>query len=209
VHACEVLLQGHRPKWIISAGFCGALVPGLRAETVVLADGLFGDARASEHLAASLARIPAEALPSPAARGRFAQVDRIVSRAVDKRALVTETQAIACDMESLAVAQACLKRGVPVSAVRSISDTVDEDLPADLDPLMQPRSAAGTFGAVVGAIWRRPSSVKDMLKLKERALMASVELGKYLVKFIAALPLEAADSDARPTVGAPRQLPDA
>jgi len=188
--ACRVLIQGHRPRWVISAGFCGALDPRLKVESVVLADGLYGDARASDHLERSFRRIAAATLPPPAAIGRFVQVDRIVCRAVDKQALAAETQAIACDMESLAVAQACLARGVPVSALRGVSDTADEDLPPDLDPLMQSRSAAGTFGAVVGALWRRPSSVKDMLKLKERAILSSEALAQYLVKFVAALPLD-------------------
>jgi len=206
--ACEVLFQGHRPRWVISAGFCGALDPKLRVETVLLADALYGDDGASDHLSRSLLKIPVGAIPPPAATGRFAQVDRIVCRATDKKSLAAETHSIACDMESLAVAQACLNRDVPFSAVRAVSDTAEEDLPSDLDQLMQARSVAGTLGAVVGAIWRRPSSVKDMLRLKERALMASVALGKYLVQFIGALPLEGdrldpkSADDPRPHPGA-------
>jgi adenosylhomocysteine nucleosidase len=188
--ACEVLFQGHQPRWVISAGFCGALDPRLKVEAVVLADGLFGDSKASAHLEQSLKRIASAALPRPSATGRFVQVDRIVCRAIDKKSLADETGAIACDMESLAVAQACAKRDIPVSAVRGVSDAADEDLPPDLDPLMQAKSAAGTFGAVVGALWRRPSSVKDMLKLKERAILSSEALAQYLVKFVGALPLE-------------------
>jgi adenosylhomocysteine nucleosidase len=208
--ACDVLCQGHRPRWVISAGFCGGLDPKLKAETVVLADGLYGDEQASDHLARSLARIPAGVLPPPAATGRFVQVDRIVCRADDKRSLAAETQAIACDMESLAVAQACLKRDVPMSAVRSLSDTANEDLPADLDPLMQARSAAGTLGAVVGALWRRPSSVKDMLRLKERSILASEALAQYLVKFVAALPLDppAGEVGEEPRPPSETQQPD-
>jgi hypothetical protein len=100
---------------------------------------------------------------------------------------------------------------VPVSAVRGVSDTADEELPADLDPLMQARTAAGTLGAVVGALWRRPSSVKDMLRLKERSILVSEALAQYLVKFVAALPIDppAGEVGVEPRPPSETQQPDA
>ncbi|MFY9342078.1 MAG: hypothetical protein WAT39_06300 [Planctomycetota bacterium] len=46
-----------------------------------------------------------------------------------------------------------------------------------------------TFGAVVGTLWRRPSSVKDMWKLKETALLAADGLAKFLAGLIMQLPV--------------------
>jgi adenosylhomocysteine nucleosidase len=202
--ACEVLFQGHRPRRVISAGFCGGLVSSLPPEAIVVADTLHGDAEASEYLAAQLESLPADALPRPSATGRFVQVERIVARAADKRKLAEETGAIACDMETLAVVRACLKRRVPVAAVRVVSDTADEDLPPDLERLMQPRTTAGTLGVVVGTLWRRPSSAKDLWRLKERALAGSTALGKYLARLVTALPIDAAPAaDAVSTPNSP------
>ena len=66
-----------------------------------------------------------------------------------------------------------------------VSDPVDEDLPDDLDPLMQSRSTASLIGTVLGTLCtRRPSSIEDLLRLKEQALVASDTLAKYLAGIV-------------------------
>ncbi len=61
-----------------------------------------------------------------------------------------------------------------------ISDAVDDELPEDLDSLIMQRTTAGRLGAAAGTLFRRPSSIKDMLRLKEDALVASDRLAKFL-----------------------------
>jgi adenosylhomocysteine nucleosidase len=107
-------------------------------------------------------------------------VDRVVHRADEKRALGQQNEALALDMESSAVAEACSRQGTRFLAVRIVTDAVDDELPKDVERLLRPATTARRLGAAVGAILNRPSSVKDMLKLKEEALIASDRLAKFL-----------------------------
>jgi adenosylhomocysteine nucleosidase len=189
--ACEALLLGHRPRVVISAGFCGGLQPHLRRDAVVVADRiLMPDGRTQLIDAAfrETLRLPTGCV------GPWLTVERIVTRSAEKRALGERTGAWACEMESSAVADACAARSVSFLAVRAVSDTVDDDLPDDLEPLMNARTTAGTLGAVVGTLWRRPASIKDLLKLKEHALTAAEALAKFLADVIAQLPEDAGDA---------------
>ena len=74
----------------------------------------------------------------------------------------------------------CSDEKVRFLSVRIISDGVDDELPIEIERLLDQPSFAGKLGAAAGAIFRRPSSVKDMWKLKEDAIQASDRLAKFL-----------------------------
>lgn len=188
--ATQMLIDVHRPQWIISAGFCGGLQADVARNEILAAAEYFGRPELSEPLAAGLAKAAAAGVATASKQGRFATVPRIVARSEEKRALGTQTAALACDMESATVVEACAGRGVPCLVIRVVSDPVDEDLPSDLEPLMSAKTTARTLGAVVGALWRRPASAKDLWRLKENALLAADTLAKHLRDVMANLPLE-------------------
>jgi adenosylhomocysteine nucleosidase len=129
--------------------------------------------------------------------GRLVTVDRVVAKSADKRKLGEAYDALAVDMETYAVAELCRREKVRFMAVRVISDTVDEELPADIGRVAQQRTIVGTLGAVTGAVWRRPASFKDMLRLKQQALIASDRLARFLQGTIAQLPRAATISTER------------
>jgi hypothetical protein len=51
-----------------------------------------------------------------------------------------------------------------------IHDTVDDELPEEVDHLLRQKTLAGRAGALAGALWRRPSSAQDMWRLQEISL---------------------------------------
>jgi adenosylhomocysteine nucleosidase len=65
-------------------------------------------------------------------------------------------------------------------SVRIITDGVDDELPVEIDHLAKQTSLAGKLGAVTGAVFRRPSSMKDLYRLKETALLSSDRLAEFL-----------------------------
>ena len=188
--ACRMLLDVHRPQWLISAGFCGGLQAELRRNDIVGATEFVDRPELSAALAGALSKASTTRIPAPNHQGRFATVQRIVARGADKRALGVATGALACEMESAAVVEVCAERAAQCLVLRIVSDPVDEDLPPDLEPLMSAKSTARTLGAVVGALWRRPASAKDLWQLKENALMAADTLAKHLRDVMLRLPLE-------------------
>ena len=182
-HATEAILAGHRPQWVISAGFAGGLRPQPARHDLVMADSLI-DAE-GHRLVIDLKVDPGALEQTPRVHvGPLVTVDRVVRLPEEKRALGDQHQALAVDMESFAVAEACREHQVRFLAIRIISDAVGDALPRDVEALLAQQTRVAKLGAVVGAVWRRPSSVKDMWKLKEDALVASDRLAKFLASTI-------------------------
>lgn len=184
--AVEALRLGHRPAWIISAGFAGGLQPQLALHDLVVADSL--TSHAGGEIAVDLQGVPAALLGAAGVHvGRIVTVDKAVAAPAEKRALGQTHHALAVEMESWAVADACREAGPRSLAIRVISDPVDQALPVDLFGLMEQTSLAGKLGALTGVIWRRPSSVKDMVRLKTQAIAGSDRLARFLADLIVAL----------------------
>lgn len=168
--ACEVLSTGHRPRSIISAGFGGALDPGLRrlesvfpSEVVDLEGGRFA--------------VDADHAPPQARRGRLLTVNAIVRTAAEKADLRARFGADIVDMETSAVAGFCTQRAIRFLSIRVVSDEAGVDLPKEVLDLMT-RSGSYRVGAAVRAIWNRPSSLKDFWNLHEQALQAADRLAE-------------------------------
>ena len=182
-HAAEALIAGHKPQWVISAGFAGGLTEELKRHDLVMANSLV-DAEGNR-LALDFKVDPASLAQTPGVYvGRLVTVDGIVRLPSEKRALGDKYQALAVDMESYAVAEVCRRRQVRFLAVRVVSDAVDNELSADVERLLQQETRAAKLGALVGSMWNRPSSVKDLWKFKEDALVASDRLAKFLASTI-------------------------
>jgi adenosylhomocysteine nucleosidase len=180
--ATQALMDGHRPQWIISAGFAGGLDQRLKQNDILLANSL-ADAE-GRSLALDLKMPPAARLHV----GRLLTVDRVIDDPAEKRALGEKHEALAVDMETMGVAEVCNRENVRLLCVRVIIDEVGRKLPRDIDVLVKKKTTAGMLGAAAGAIVRRPGSIKDMWQLKEDALMASERLAKFLVEIAGQLP---------------------
>jgi adenosylhomocysteine nucleosidase len=186
VRATQALIAGHRPRWVISAGFAGGLRADVRRGDIVMAD------RVSDISGRGLAidlKVDPQAVAQTAGLhvGRILTMDKIVVRPEEKRALGEAHDALCVDMESWAVGEVCRQDKVRFMAIRVISDGVDDELPREIDNLLVQKSRAGTWGAVAGALWRRPSSLKDMLRLKRDALANSDRLARFLGQVVVQL----------------------
>lgn len=185
-HATEALLDGHRPGWVISAGFAGALQPELKRYDLVLPEAVVRPDGQRWELSP-----PAEWLSQTALglvqRGLLLSVDHLVSTPKEKHTLGEQYGALAVDMETFAVVEVCQRRGTPVMAVRILIDLLEEQLPPEVRGLLKQKSPAARLGAALGALWNRPSSLKDLYRLKEQALLASDRLARFLAWAIAEL----------------------
>ncbi|MBS0210342.1 MAG: nucleoside phosphorylase [Planctomycetes bacterium] len=193
----RALLMGHRPDWVISAGFSGALQASAKRGDIVLAQNIVttDGARLNIDLKVDadwLARTPG------CHAGQILMTDQVVATPADKRALGERHQALCVDMESFVVAEVCRQARQRCLAVRVISDTVDDALPADVAQLASCKTGARRAGAALAALWRRPGAGKDMLRLQQQAIEASDRLATFLASFIPALVLlaEVAPTDA-------------
>ena len=173
----EILLDGHRPRWIVSAGFAGGLDPELRRGDLVLASEVVN--RAGRRYAIDLG-LPPGAAAGGLRSGRLLTVDEIVRTAAEKAALRREHSADLVDMETSSVAALCGERGVRFLSVRVISDEAGTDLPPEILAILG-RSGGLRLGAALGAVWKRPASVKELLALRTHANQAAEVLCRFLL----------------------------
>ncbi|MHB1033759.1 MAG: phosphorylase family protein [Pirellulales bacterium] len=185
--ATEALVAGHRPAWVVSAGFAGGLTADLRRGDILLADGVVHTA--GQRLSIDLKVDPASLAQSPGLHvGRLLTTDRIIRHPEEKRSLGQAHEALAVDMETWAVAEICRREKVRFLAVRVINDAVDDELPRDVDRLLAQKTPARRLGAAAAVVLRRPSSLKDMYSLRENAILASERLAKFLESMMRELP---------------------
>lgn len=177
--ATELLITGHRPRWILSAGLAGGLQDEVKRGDIVMPNLLLGEE--GQRLAVDF-QMPADELAAnPQVHvGSLVTVDRVVARAVEKRELGARHSALAVDMETLAVAEVCRRQKQRFLAVRVISDPVDEELPVEVERLVMKKTLARQIGATAGTIFRRPSIVKDLWRFRETAMTCSERLAKFL-----------------------------
>lgn len=178
--ATHALIDAHAPQWLLSIGFAGALNDDLQIGDVVVADRIV-PANVPAEADAGL-RIDIKMPPDPKKGlhvGRIATAEHIVHTVDEKRTIAQRTGAIAVDMESLAVAEVCRERKVRFIAVRGISDDCSADLPSEVLSVL---GGTGSIraGAVVGALWKRPSCYKDMWQLRQNASRAAERLAWFL-----------------------------
>jgi adenosylhomocysteine nucleosidase len=123
-------------------------------------------------------------MASDAARGlhvgRTLTVDKMIRGVAEKQALAAQTGAIAVDMETLAVATVCRNTKTRCMAIRVISDDLSADLPPEVLSLVGDTGAI-RFGAVIGSLLKRPSSIKDMWRMREHAMDSAERLASFLV----------------------------
>ena len=186
--ATDALILGHRPRWVVSAGFCGGLSPEVRRHDIIIADKVAAieDGSTGVELALDAARLdPAVLAPPPKVHvGRILTADAIVRHSSDKRELGERHQALAVDLESFAVAETCRRLGVPCLAIRVVSDALEDELPPEVEHLVRQKTHAARWVAALGALLNRPGALKELYKLKQNALAASDRLGHYLTRVI-------------------------
>jgi adenosylhomocysteine nucleosidase len=185
--ATEALIAGHHPRWVISAGFAGGLQSDLDRSDIVMANSIAGLQGERLSIDFRLTRNE-EQVARGVHVGRLLTVDRIIRMPAEKRSLGQQHEAIAVDMESLAVARVCQQEKQRFLAIRAITDTVDDELPRDVERLLNRPTMVRKLGAAAGSMIRRPSAAKDLWRLRESAITAAYRLAKYLVGVINQLP---------------------
>lgn len=140
----------------VSFGLCGGLSPGLAAGSLMIADAVV--TKTARYAAdPGLSQALRGAIPGVVG-GLIAGVDQALTNPAAKAACHAETGAIAADMESHVMAEACAKVQLPFIILRAVSDDAQRALP----PLaMSALDSAGrlSIGAVIASLVRQPSQI--------------------------------------------------
>jgi nucleoside phosphorylase len=157
------------PRRVLVTGLCGLLSPAFRVPDALLYAWIASAAGSVETDAPLSAEVHA-AIGAAQSGIRALAVDRIVTRAREKRALGEQTGAHAADMESYALVERLGRAGVAVAVLRVASDAVGDDLP-DLNDALD-GSGGLERGALAGAMLRDPLAAARMIRGALQALGA-------------------------------------
>ena len=162
-------LADSRPDLIVAAGFAGGLNPELTLGQVVLDDR-------EGNLAAC---INARRDPEIFVSGNISSSARVLITPGEKGEYRSETHADAVDMESETIRRIAGEQGIPMIALRVISDTAQEALPLDFNPFMTPQGGM-RFGRLIFHLMLHPGKVPSLIRFQKRVSIAARELAKAL-----------------------------
>jgi adenosylhomocysteine nucleosidase len=158
---------------IVSFGVAGGLAPQLRPGTCVIASAILsGSNRMPTNQKWSQQLL--QTFPD-AVSGMLLGVSAPVCDPGDKRALHVNTGAVAVDMESHVVATVGARYGLPVAAMRIITDPAERALPASAVVAMRPNGTTN-IGAMIRAILIKPSEIPALFQTAVDALAARATL---------------------------------
>jgi adenosylhomocysteine nucleosidase len=190
--AAGLLIDGHRPQSLATAGFAGGLDPALPRGCIVRPTAVTTEMAGPRF---PLARVAAAA---DAAEHLVVSVSEVVATVAAKRALAARTGAAIVDMETQAVAAVAAAAGLPCFGVRVVSDDAAQNLPAEVAALARPQSVFHRLGAFVGAVGRRPGAALDLWRLYEHAVVDGRTLAAALERLCGELAGGAAVTVGRP-----------
>lgn len=167
----------YEPKLVLFAGFAGALSPDLKVGDLVLADAV-ADAAGNVWPTTWPGELPGGPWRPPMRRGLILSSPHLVGGFGEKRRLGEQHEALAVDMESASLAQTCSRGGVPFGCLRAISDEVETPMSAELIDVLSGGQVA--WGRLFLTLVRRPSLLKEMLRLGRDTRLAARQLGTGL-----------------------------
>ena len=168
-------------NWI-SSGFAGGLVPELKRGDLLMANTVT-DGKRSVALTRRIGQDAVDATPYLHS-GTLFTTDHIVASGEERAALAEQHGAVACDMESMEIADRLERLGRSLTSVRIISDSVEDEIPTEVSKLLSQSTLASKVGAATGALFQRPSAAKDMWKHRDHAGRTAERLAGFLTGIV-------------------------
>ena len=180
----EARLDQENTRAVLSIGFAGALSPALQIGDLVLANEVYNSEGQPDAKLLTLAgRVQ---LDWPVHFGTAVTSDEILWQAAEKLTLASSLGANKTgfiDMESMAIADVCARRGLPFLIARSITDLLDEDLPLNFN---QCRGANGRVDSkkVARAALLNPTSLAGLLRLRKHSSLCAGRLAEFVQRLV-------------------------
>lgn len=160
-------LETQKPSLIIAAGFAGGLNPELKLGQMILDDA--GQTGYGLNLTGNQTWF----------RGKIHSVSEVAVTPQAKAQLRESSHADAVDMESASIRLIAEQYGIPMLALRVISDAYDESLPLDFNQFMNPKRGM-RYGSLAYHILRHPGTIPKLIQFQKKVQYASQQLGKNL-----------------------------
>lgn len=161
-------LCAEKPDLILSIGVSGGLSVGLEAGNLVAATSIHSDIADLDSWFENDddAKMRSELIPScgDIQCGKLITAAGPVLTPEDKLFMHERTGALAVDMESIAVAQAAKKAGIPFGCIRAVSDDSKRGIPLESLAGVD-KSGKTQLGPILKAIMKRPSLIFELIPM--------------------------------------------
>jgi adenosylhomocysteine nucleosidase len=170
----------------ISSGFAGGLGDSVSVGDILVADGVQKVGK-SKTLQCSR-NLVYDARQDGAKQVKlFLTSDHVVRTIKEKRQLAPFAGAV--EMESFAIAEVAAEHGLPMVAIRVISDTTDRDLPIQIDNMVDAQGRVSVKG-VVRQVVHHPLHLPALIRLGRESRSAAEALAHFLEAFIKKLSMK-------------------
>ena len=167
-------LQSHNFEFLISSGFAGGVDPALQLGDLLLAEN-FSDARLLER-----ARV---VLASPV--GQLVTAGAVIESEKDRQQFALQNGAVAVDMETEFIAQACAARRLPMLSLRVISDTAAAPFPAPPSVLFDIEEQKTDAWRLARYFVKHPARIAKLIRFARQIAIARAHLTAALVALVA------------------------
>jgi nucleoside phosphorylase len=171
--ACE-LIHDFSAAGVVSIGFAGGLRETLRAGELLVAEEVI-EQSSGEHYPCRTQLLPLDG----AMHGPLLSAAAVVNSAETKRALAARWNALAVDLESSGVARASKEMGVPLGAIKSITDASDQSISIDFQRCRSDDGGLSTW-KIVREGMTSPQGVRDLWRLMGSSRRAAGRLALAL-----------------------------
>ena len=168
-------LEHQKTALLISAGFAGALADELHVGDLVLADNF-----TAPHLLAPTR----DTLGTQLHVGTLATSGAVIDSVSERVELRERSGAIAVDMETEWIANACRTANVPMISLRVISDTPAAPMPAPADVLFNVARQKTDVGTLSSYVARHPGALWRLASFGKRITLARHVLAGAIVRLI-------------------------
>ena len=186
IAATRELLSAARPSLLVSFGVAGAVRNDLRVGDVVLAGGA---CLLDEGIPGAV--LPLAPLTNAARQAAAQALQRRRARLVAGTALTTLGSQVIRDlppemaypvleMETAGIAQLAAEQGIPLLALRAVSDLVEDGLPLSIGELAD-EALTPRVGKIVKVVLRRPRIVPQLVRLAWNVEKAAENVALALV----------------------------
>ena len=160
----ENFLRQPQFKYLISAGFAGAVDQELKVGNLLLSENFSSpELLRSPHL---------DCADSGLFVGKLATVPRIITSKSERDHWAAETGAVAVDMETEIIAEACAAHRTLMLSLRVISDTPSEPLPAPPEVLFDLEKQKTNFVRLALYVVTHPGALKRLAAFRRSVALA-------------------------------------
>ena len=182
------ITDAHRPQCVLSIGCAGGLRSHISAGDVVISEKVVADAADGKEYFPSpelvdTAKGCCRRLKLPFHSGNTVSTSHVVATPKAKKNLAERHAALSVDMETAQVAAWACRLGIPMLSVRTVLDTSNDAVPAEIASIAGPDGNLRLLRVLTLSV-RRPALLIELLRLKKKIDRSLGALEKIVLMLI-------------------------